>query len=193
MAFGKKHEYVDERDSLPLPLDMLLTAITTVVIVVLMRVFVLDAYRIPSGSMLETIQLDDLLFGEKVSYYFRKPSAGEVITFDDPEDRSVTLIKRVIATEGQTVDLVGGRVYVDGEALDEPYVEDKPTEALERWSPGLDGPVSYPYTVPEGHLWVMGDNRTNSLDSRYFGAIDASTVQAHAILIFWPFADFGTL
>lgn len=158
------------------------------VVAMLLRTFVVETFIVPSGSMLDTIQEGDVLLGEKVSYYSRSPEVGEVVTFKDPEDADTTLIKRVIATEGQTVDLVGGTVYVDGTALDEPYTEGKPSEPLE-WQSASAGTISYPYTVPEGYIWVMGDNRTNSLDSRYFGAVKVSDVTSHALFIFWPFSD----
>lgn len=182
-----------EGRQIPLVLDLAITAALTVVLVIVVKSFVLDTYMIPTGSMLETIKLDDLLFGEKVSYYFRSPKVGEIVTFDDPEDPSVTLIKRVIATEGQTVDLVDGALYIDGELVDEPYVGGKPTYEIDRHASSLAGPVTYPYTVPEGRVWVMGDNRTNSLDSRYFGAVEVTSVHSHAVLIYWPLSDIKTL
>lgn len=183
----------DERPGMPLWLDLLLTACMTIALVVLMRTFVLDTYVVPSGSMLDTIQLNDRLFGEKVSYRFRSPAAGEVVTFLDPVDPGTILIKRVIATGGQQVDLVDGVVYVDGQPLDEPYVQGKPSEPIASHASTIDAPLSYPYVIPDGYVWVMGDNRTNSLDSRYFGPIPVASVSAHALFIFWPLSDIGTL
>ena len=138
-----------------------------------LRTFVFQAYEIPSGSMEETIMTGDMVFSEKVSYYLRDVQPGDIVTFQDPEIPGRVLIKRVIAVGGQTVDLVDGKVVVDGVALD------------------VD--VSYPFTVPEGRLWVMGDNRTNSQDSRYFGAIKESSVTGHAVLVYWPLQNFGAL
>lgn len=151
--------------------------------------YVVKPYEIPSGSMLETIQLGDRVLSEKVSYYTRSPQYGDVVTFIDPEDSSRTLIKRVIATEGQTVDLRDGIVYVDGQALQESsYTLGKPSYEL-------NGPadISYPYTVPEGYIWCMGDNRTDSSDSRYFGAVPVSNVTGRAFFTYWPLEDFGPL
>ena len=181
-----------ERKSIPVWLDLLLTALITVAVVVVMRIFVADTYQVPTGSMLETIQLGDRLVGEKISYRFRTPKAGEVVTFDDPSDPSVTLIKRVIATEGQTVELTGGVVYVDGVALTETYVQGQ-TMPLAGYAPNLDAAIVYPYTVPEGCVWVMGDNRENSLDSRYFGPVKLEDVTSRARIIYWPPEDAGTL
>lgn len=183
----------EDRPHIPAWLDILLTCAVTIVFVVFMRTFVVDAYEIPTGSMLETIQLGDRVLGEKLSYRFRSPRAGEVVTFKDPTDPEVTLIKRVIATEGQTVDLVGGVVCVDGIALDEPYTLGKESEPIGRHAENLAEDISYPYVVPEGCIWVMGDNRTNSLDSRYFGPVSVDSVTSHAMFIFWPFDDAATL
>lgn len=174
---------------MPVWLDWLLAICCGVALALLVRAFVAEVYIVPSGSMLETIQEGDRLLGEKVTLHFSSPEVGDVVTFTDPEDPSTTLIKRVIATGGQTVDLRDGVVYVDGEALDEQYVLGKPTYPLPQYSSILSGPITYPYTVPEGRLWVMGDNRTNSFDSRYFGPVDEDTVTSEALFIFWPISD----
>ena len=156
----------------------------------LLRTFVFQAYEIPSGSMEETIMTGDMVFSEEISYYLRDPEPGDIVTFQDPEIPGRVLIKRCMAVGGQTVDLVDGRVVVDGVALDEPYTRGLPSEPLKT---ALGVEVSYPYTVPAGHLWVMGDNRTNSNDSRYFGAIDEDTLTGRAALVYWPFSNFGLL
>ena len=156
-----------------------------------LRSFVFVPYEIPSGSMERTIMTGDMVFSEKVSYYFRAPERGDIVTFDDPEVEGRTLIKRVIAVGGQTVDLKDGSVYVDGERLDESYTQGKPSYPLSHIA--ADADVAFPYTVPQGNLWVMGDNRTASQDSRYFGSIPASSVTGRAALIYWPIADIKTL
>jgi signal peptidase I len=155
-----------------------------------LRTFVVGTYEIPSGSMLDTIQIGDRVFSEKVSYYFRDPEQGDIITFADPENPQRTLIKRVIAVGGQTVDLKDGYVYVDGKKLDEPYTEGKQSLPL---NTAYGVSITYPYTVPDGYLWVMGDNRTNSADSRYFGAVSKDSVTGHANFTFWPLNRIGIL
>ena len=114
---------------------------------------------------------------------FRRFLSFLIVVFSDPQVPSRTLIKRVIATEGQTVDLRDGKVYVDGVALDEPYTDGLPSYPLNTVGT-VD--ISYPYTIPKGDVWVMGDNRTNSSDSRYFGPIDKDTVFGKAFAIYWP-------
>ena len=137
-----------------------------------LRTYVFQAYEIPSGSMEETIMVGDMVFSEKVSYYFRDPEPGDIVTFQDPEIPGRVLIKRCIAVGGQTVDI-------------------NDEDGLPSYTLASD--VSYPYTVPEGYLWMMGDNRTNSQDSRFFGAIPVSSVTGRGALVYWPLNDFSLL
>lgn len=155
----------------------------------LMRTYVVAPYKIPSASMEPTILVGDRVFSEKISYYEGDVQPGDVVTFDDPEMPSRTLIKRCIATGGQTVNLVDGVVYVDGEELVEPYAQGLSYPLI----PAVDVTVEYPYTVPDGYLWVMGDNRGNSADSRYFGAIPESSIFGRACFTYWPLSRFGAL
>lgn len=159
-------------------------------LVVALQNFVVCPYTIPTGSMDDTIEVGDSVWSEKITYYFRDVEPGDIVTFADPEIAGRTLIKRVIATEGQTVDLIDGAVYVDGERLDEPYTDGRPSNPL-KTAVGVD--IEYPYTVPDGCIWVMGDNRTDSADSRYFGPIDAATVSGRAVAIYWPLDRIGVL
>ena len=172
--------------------ELVLTIAAAVALALLMRAFVFEVFEVPTGSMLQTIQLNDRIVGEKLSYRFRVPERGEIVTFNNPSKDGTTLVKRVVALGGQTVDLQGGRVVVDGEVLDEPYVNGLESAPLNQQLTGID-PISYPYTVPKDCIWVMGDNRTNSKDSRYFGAVPVSEVTSHAVWTIWPPDDFGAL
>lgn len=193
--FGKSDNSYEEEEMQGRPawVELLLTILGTLVIAVLIRLFIAETYEVPSGSMLETIQLGDRLVGEKVTLHWQGPQPGDVVTFNDPDGSGSTLIKRVIATSGQVVDLSDGYVLVDGVPLNEPYVLGKPSYALDGHAVNLSENVSYPYTVPEGYVWVMGDNRTNSLDSRYFGAVPIESVTSKALFIYWPVSDIGKL
>lgn len=159
----------------------------------LVRTFVIAPYTVPTGSMEPTIQIGDNLFAQKVTLRLGMGvQAGDIVVFDNPDASSDhgTLVKRVIATAGQTVDLRDGTVYVDGAALDEPYAQGS-SYPLPTQAPGVA--VSFPFTVPAGHVWVMGDNRENSADSRYFGAVPTENLVGVALFRYWPLDRIGTL
>lgn len=168
-------------------LNLIIMVAAVIVLALLFKTFVFGAYQIPSGSMEDTIEIGDMVFSGKIGYYFHDPEPGDIVTFEDPGNEERTLIKRCIATEGQVVDLVDGKVSVDGVILDEPYTDGKPSYELAL------SDVVFPYTVPDGCIWVMGDNRTNSADSRAFGAVEVDSVTGKAVFIYWPFKHFGSL
>ena len=169
----------------------------------LIKVFLLQAFYIPSGSMLDTLQLDDRLLVEKVSYLFSEPERGDVVVFRRPNapertgvqaairsflegfgvlqpNVDIDLVKRVIGLPGETVSILDGVVQVDGRALDEPYVLP-------------DGRSFSPVTVPEGHYFMLGDNRGNSDDSRYtLGLVPRENFVGRAFAIIWPLRNATT-
>jgi len=148
------------------------------------KTFIVQPYIIPTGSMIPTIELRDRVLAEKISYRFRTPKVGEVVVFNDPTGQHPKLIKRVIAVAGQTVDIRDRKVYIDGKALDEPYVHGKITEL---------GTVPVPVKVPNGYVWLMGDNRPNSGDARFFGVQPISAVEGRAFFTYWPPSRIGEL
>lgn len=154
------------------------------------RTYVVEPFEVPSASMETTIMTGDRLFAEKVSYHFADVQPGDIVVFSDPQVPSRVLVKRVIATEGQTISISGGTLYIDGVAQSEPYVTGE-TYLLSQTAGNVS--ISYPYVVPEGEVWVMGDNRENSSDSRYFGSIDEDTIFGKAILTYWPLDRIGLL
>ena len=188
-----KHSLPEEEKSSGVrgALDIIIVIAVAVGLTLFIRAFVVGTYKIPSQSMADTIEVNDRVFSERITYRFQDVQQGDIITFMNPDGSGTTLIKRVIATGGQTVDLIDGRVYVDGVPLDEPYTDGKPSEPLDMQLTGVT--VEFPYTVPEGYLWVMGDNRTNSKDSRYFGAIPEDSVTGRAIYTYWPVSNMGKL
>lgn len=163
-------------------LELIVMVALAFALATVVRTFVVQPYVIPSGSMVPTIEISERVLANKFVYRFREPARGEIVVFDDPTGTVPTLIKRVIATAGETVDLKDGKVYVDGVALDEPYTYGKPSEPAA---------VPMPFTVPAGSIWVMGDNRTNSADSRVFGAVPLSSIDGQAVLRIWPLNRFA--
>ena len=157
------------------------------------RAFVAEPFTVPTGSMEPTILIGDNVIAQKVTLEVgQQVSAGDIVVFRNPVATSEhdILVKRVIAVGGQTVDLRDGVVYVDGRATDEPYTHGS-TYPLDTQADGVE--VSFPYTVPEGSVWLMGDNRENSADSRYFGAVPVENLIGVAFFRYWPLDRVGTL
>jgi len=169
-------------------LRWILETVFMVVVAVLLaqgiKAFIVQPFVIPTGSMETTIMIGDRVLAEKITYHFREPEPGDVIVFNDPTARHPQLIKRIIAVGGQEIDIRDDHVYVDGELLDEPYVHGLPT------TPGTE-PI--PLTVPDGYVWVMGDNRPNSGDSRFIGPQPVSAVLGRAFTIYWPIEHWSGL
>lgn len=153
------------------------------------RTWVIQPYVVPTGSMLPTIQLHDQVLANKFVYGFGQPAVHDIVVFDNPlkDPMALTLIKRVIATGGHTVDLQGGKVVVDGTALVEPYTYGQPSDPL------MGSAIRFPLKIPEGSVWLMGDNRTESQDSRWFGPVSVSAVRGKAFFTYWPISRFGVL
>ena len=143
------------------------------------KTFLLQAFFIPSASMESTLLQGDRVLVNKLSYDLHDVHRGDIVVFERPpgeEDQQIhDLIKRVIGLPGETIEARDGRIYIDDKPLDEPYLKaGTVTDNLER------------QTVPEGRIFVMGDNRGDSKDSRFFGAIDESLIVGRAFIRVWP-------
>jgi len=171
--------------------DYAIVLVVAVVVAVAIRYLVFDMYEVPTGSMSPTIEIDDHVLAEKITLHFSNVSKGDIVFFDDPEEPGRILVKRVIAISGQTVTLRDGKVYIEDQGLFEPYTHGESTYPLEIADQTIN--VDFPYKVPEGYIWVLGDNRENSLDSRIFGAVPDNAILARALFIIWPFERFGFL
>jgi signal peptidase I len=170
-------------------------ALWALVITLFLRAFVIQAFRIPSASMEDTLLIGDFLFVNKFEYGpkipfthirlpgLRAPRRGDVIVFQFPGDPSKDFIKRCVATGGQTVEIRNKQVAVDGRALTEPYtIHSDPTVRPS----GYDYRDNFgPYTVPSGNLFMMGDNRDNSNDSRFWGPLQMDLVKGRAMFLYW--------
>lgn len=165
-------------------LEFIATLVVAFLVAQAVRTWVIQPFVVPTGSMLPTIQLSDQVLANKFTYRFGSPVRGDIVVLDDPTGQVGTLIKRVIATGGQTIDIRDGKVWIDGTALAESYTHGQPSEL---------GPLPMPYKIPADSVWVMGDNRTQSQDSRWFGAVPLSSVHGRAFFIYWPMARIGAL
>ena len=139
---------------------------------------------VPSGSMESTIMTGSRMMGLRVSYWFADPQRGDIVVFKYPDDPSENFVKRVIGVPGDVVEIRGGVTYVNGEELDEPYLNETP-------QPRNFGP----YEVPEGHYFMMGDNRNNSNDSRFWKNtyVPREYVLGKALFVYWPLNRIGAL
>ena len=158
-------------------------AVAFVLIFGFVRPFVVEPFWIPSASMVPTLEVGDRLFANKFVYRFWEPERGDIVVFDDVEGGEDELIKRVVAVSGDKVRIVNGELRLNGEVQDEPYVLSQPP----------DGSVYGPERVPKGHVFVMGDNRGNSADSRVFGLLPVENIRGEAFLRFWPLSRIGVL
>jgi len=167
-------------------------------IAVVVRTFIFQTFWIPSPSMATTLVKDDRVLVNKLSYKFHDPHRGDVIVFERPpneEGNIKDLIKRVIGLPGDRVSIMDGKVSINGKQLDEPYTHGLPTEPKIGCGPGVTTGIDTKkgFTIPKDHLFVMGDNRINSLDGRCFGPIDEDLVVGRAFVIIWPPAKTGGL
>lgn len=210
---------------------------TALVIALILRQFLFQAFRIPTGSMLETLQIGDFLFVNKFLYgaktpdririgrttlvdglpvlklpAIRAPRQGDIIVFEYPRDRNLDYIKRCVAVAGDTVAVQGGVLYVNGEVYESNFGDrDGDHSCVPNWTDPESCPAprvkkdqaSYvrnprnrdwpwegtnlpdPYVVPAGTIFMMGDNRFNSMDSRYWGPLDTDLIKGKALFIYW--------
>ena len=166
-------------------LDWLLCIVIAVAIALVIRNYVFTLVNVSGPSMNPTLNDKDILY---VNRLFYTPKAGDIIIFKPKASPETPYVKRIIATEGQIVELdyTTGGVIVDGKPIDEDYI----SEPIENF-----GNMEYPYTVPEDHVFAMGDNRNNSLDSRMavVGAVSEESIIGKAIFRIFPIGDFGSL
>ena len=147
------------------------------------RPFVLEAFRIPSESMVPTLLVGDRVFVNKFIYRFIEPERGDVVVFESVNGGEEDLIKRIVAVAGDEVEVRNGTLLVNGQEQEEPYLNEN-----------LPFDDSYgPTRVPGGNVFVMGDNRANSADSRVFGSLPVENIEGEAFMRFWPPLRIGSL
>ena len=169
--------------------------ITALVLALVIRAYVIQAFKIPSGSMIPTLLVGDhilvnkFIFGTNIPFTdkrilaFRKPERGDVIVFKFPENPKKDFIKRVVATEGDMLEERNKVIYLNGKAVMEPFA--KHVDSLLRLGTNDPRDNFGPLIVPKDKLFVMGDNRDQSYDSRYWGFVDLKEVLGKALIIYW--------
>jgi signal peptidase I len=195
-----------KKHALPFWLELPLLILAALAIAVVIKTFFFQAFWIPSSSMEDTLQIDDRVMVNKLAYRIGDLHRGHIVVFDDPRfdaaleetlfeasRRNITeaiglsvprteFIKRVIGLPGERVEIVDNQVFIDGAPIDEPYLK-----------PGSSMPDFGPIIVPDGEMFVMGDNRNSSQDSRYFGSVSTDTVVGRAFVIMWPISRWSGL
>ncbi|RUM37720.1 MAG: signal peptidase I [Desulfobulbus sp.] len=169
--------------------------IIALVLALFIRTFIVQAFKIPSGSMLPTLQIGDHILVNKFKYGVKMPFSGKVlvpiseprpndiVVFEFPRDPKLDYIKRVIAVAGDSVEMRDKKVYVNGQ----PFADKYGVYSDPRILPASAGPRDNfgPVKVPEGHIFVMGDNRDNSFDGRFWGFVGLKAVRGKAFIVYW--------
>ena len=162
---------------------LIILLVSFVLVFGFVRPFVIEAFWIPSASMVPTLKYGERVLVNKFIYRFTEPERGDVIVFKSVEGDDEDLIKRVVGVPGDEIAVRDGKLFVNGEPQKEPYVNKKYP----------DRSFYAPTTVPKDHVFAMGDNRANSQDSRIFGPVPEENIEGEAFLRFWPPHRIGGL
>jgi len=174
--------------------------IIAVLIALFIRAFVIQAFKIPSGSMEPTLLVGDHILVSKFIYGIRIPFAGkklfkminpkrgDIIVFIYPKDRSKDFIKRVIGTEGEKVEIMRNKIYINDQLLEDPWGRYEKVDSV-RYLPSMDH--FGPFIVPKSSLFVLGDNRDNSQDSRFWGFVHVDEVKGKAFIIYFSWNGYA--
>ena len=167
-------------------IEMIKEPMLAVLTALLISSFIISHTRIPTESMKHTIDPGDHLIVNRIPYYYRNPERGEIAVFTYEEDH---LIKRVIGLPGDIIDIINNEVYINGKAIDESRYLDETTKTY-LYSGSV---IDFPYKVPSGYYFMMGDNRINSKDSRVFGPIPRTAIIAKAGFRIFPLQRIGVV
>jgi signal peptidase I len=182
-------------------LEYVAVVAVAVLVALAVQAWVVKPYRIPSGSMLDTLRPGDRVLVNRVVYHLREPQRGDVIVFNYPQDPDLVFIKRIVGVPGDLLEVRDGRLYVNGRRAAEPFVHRTggrldPTVAQaaiagstmhDPWS------LADPYRVPASNYFVMGDNRTDSDDSRDWGTVPRAAIVGEGLATYWPVSRLRTL
>ncbi|MEE9441943.1 MAG: signal peptidase I [candidate division Zixibacteria bacterium] len=163
------------------------TIVIALLAAMILRLFVVSAYRVSSGSMEDSLTEGDYIFVNKLAYNWSPPQAGDIIVFENPFEDSKDFIKRITAVEGQTVEIIDKVLYVDGQVAPIPslskHIDNRifPSVLSNRDNFG-------PMMVPANQIFVLGDNRDDSQDSRFWGCLDKSYIKGKAIFVYFSYA-----
>ncbi len=175
--------------------EAVIVVLVAVLVAVLLRAFVVQTFFIPSGSMEPTLQIGDRILVNKLSYHLHGVDRGDIVVFSRPPAENCggpevnDLVKRVIGLPGDVLSLSDGYVYVDGKKLDETWLPASEQGVTTAGPAGNSSNLAHPYRVPANDYFVMGDNRTDSCDSRYWGPINKSLIVGKVEVRVWPISS----
>ncbi len=152
-----------------------------VILALIIRTFFVQAFKIPSGSMKPTLKEGDRILVNKLIYRFNEPERGSIVVFKYPLGPKKDFIKRLIATEGEVVQIKDGDIYIDGKLIKEPVIKN-----IYYFNGGELSGENSSIVVPQESYFVLGDNSANSRDSRYWGFVPEKNMVGKAFVIYWP-------
>jgi signal peptidase I len=176
--------------------EILVVVLVALAVALLLRVFVVQTFFIPSGSMEPTLQVGDRILVNKLSYHLHGVGRGDIVVFSRPPAENCggtevnDLVKRVIGMPGESISLSHGHVVIDGKVLNESWLPSSVQGVTVPGPPGTPYNLTTPYRIPANHYFMMGDNRTESCDSRYWGPISRSLIVGKVDVRVWPVTSF---
>lgn len=181
----KKEKKEEPHSALRELLSWVLTFAVAIVAALFIKYCLIINADVPTGSMENTIMPGDRLIGNRLAYLKEGPQRGDIVVFHYPDNEKELFVKRVIGLPGESVHIEDAKVYIDGVELEEPYLKEKWTIAT----------GTYDFEVPEDCYLMLGDNRNNSKDARYWENkyVNIDKILGKALFIYWPFSDFGSL
>ena len=194
-GFGRRPytaDLVSQRPQLGCLLEIVETLALTLIIFVVIQNFIAQPYKVQQSSMERTLMQEQYVLVDKLTPHFDSYKRGDIVVFTPPEDwvgaDRTPFIKRVIGVGGDTVEIHDGGVYINEERLDEPYIYTESDGAVQTTDAAQER-----WVIPDGDLFLMGDHRQDSADSRVFGPVPVNQVIGRAWLRYWPFDSFGVL
>jgi signal peptidase I len=196
---GENEAAKEEVSSSRWVVELVGVVVVAILVAVLLRTFVVATYSIPSGSMEPTLQIGDRILVNKLSYHLHGVDRGNIVVFSTPPSENCAgppvsdLVKRVIGLPGEIISLKDGNVDINGRLLPEPFL---PPSTRDDTYPGPSTApyaLHQPYRIPPGDVYVMGDNRPDSCDSRFWGPIPESTIVGKVDVRIWPLSRIGFL
>ena len=157
------------------------TLLITFVLFFAFRTYIAEAYYIPSGSMIPTLQISDRIVANKFTYKLTDINRGDIVVFNPPIESTNPFVKRVIGLPNETISVNNGIVYINNKPLKESYISESPINDFA------------PYKIPDNNYFLMGDNRNNSSDSRYWGTVNINDIIGKAEFIYYPIKDMKIL